>query len=84
LPQPPKEGIYVEHQFEKGSSGLFGAELPGPWLSAQEAIEAYRPIFLRYALTGDDPFVTQRWLREIFRSLGFRANYYDTHARRSG
>jgi FkbM family methyltransferase len=83
-PRPPKEGVYVEHQFEKSSSGLFGAELPGPWLSAEQAIAAYRPIFLRYALTGDDPFVTQRWLREVLRGLGFRSNHYDTHARRSG
>jgi FkbM family methyltransferase len=82
LPQPPKEGIYVEHRFKKGSSGLFGTELPGPWLNAEEAIEAYRPIFLRYALTGDDPYVAQRWLRRILRGVGFGADYYDTHARR--
>ena len=29
-PTPPKEGRYASHQFELGSSGLFGEELPGP------------------------------------------------------
>lgn len=32
LPQPPREGRWVEHRFKNGSSGPFGAELPGRWL----------------------------------------------------
>lgn len=83
-PKSPKEGKYADHLFEEGSSGLFGAELPGPWLTADETIEAYRPIFLRYALAGDDPFVTnslaRRVLRKVLRNAGFK--WYDTHAMR--
>jgi FkbM family methyltransferase len=82
LPSPPREGKFVEHTFKEGASGLFGEELPGPWLSAQEAIEAYRPIFLNYALNGDDPLVRSPFIRRVLRKLGFRASWYDTHARR--
>ncbi len=81
-PASPKEGRYASHQFEEGSSGLFGEELPGPWLTADETIEAYRPIFLRYALCGDDPFVRSRLVRSLLSRIGFRAEWYDTHARK--
>ena len=37
-PRPALEGMYVEHQFEFDATGLFGEELPGPWLSYSEAI----------------------------------------------
>ena len=37
-PWPAREGMYVEHQFEFDATGLFGEELPGPWLSYGEAI----------------------------------------------
>ncbi len=82
-PIPAREGRYAAHRFEYSASGLFGAELPGPWLSEAAAIAAYRPIFLRYALTGDDPFITQPWLRRLLCRLGFGAAWYDTHARRA-
>jgi FkbM family methyltransferase len=81
-PTRPKEGNYASHQFVSGSSGLFGEELPGRWLTADEAIEAYRPIFLRYALCGDEPFVRSRLAAALLRRIGFRANWYDTHARK--
>ena len=32
-PNPAREGVYVNHQFEFDASGLFGEESPGPWLS---------------------------------------------------
>ena len=37
-PRPAREGMYVDHQFEFDATGLFGEELPGPWLSYGEAI----------------------------------------------
>jgi FkbM family methyltransferase len=52
-PSPATEGKYVVHHFEEGSSGLFGNELPGHWLSAAEAIEVYKNIFRGYVLNGD-------------------------------
>ncbi len=52
-PNPPLEGSFVDTKFAPGSSGLFGEETPGHWLKAQEAIDSYRRIFLRYRLFGD-------------------------------
>ncbi len=81
-PQQAREGRCFPHKFKDGSSGLFGKELPGRWISADQAIEAYRPVFLRYALTGDDPFVRNKWLRLALRAVRFNASWYDTHAKR--
>ena len=43
-PFPAKEGQFVEHSFPMGSSGLFGEEAPGDWLSADEAVSRYREV----------------------------------------
>jgi FkbM family methyltransferase len=53
-PKPAREGNYCSHVFQDGSSGLFGEELPGSWISFPEAVEAYRQIFRGYALNGDN------------------------------
>ncbi|OAF12262.1 hypothetical protein AYJ54_07175 [Bradyrhizobium centrolobii] len=52
-PTIPKEGKFVDWRFKNGSSGLFGDELPGTWVSALEAIELYKSIFRGYAINGD-------------------------------
>jgi FkbM family methyltransferase len=78
-PDPAAEGCHVEHRFERGSSGLFGEELPGKWLTTRQAIWRYRFIFLRYRLFGD-----LGKLRILLRVPGLRrleAPWYDTHAR---
>jgi len=80
-PYPAKEGGYVDHAFQWGSSGLFGEEAPGKWLSADEAIEKYKRIFLRYHLWGDDPLVGSRLTRAILRRALGAAGWHDTHAR---
>lgn len=72
----------VDHRFAHGSSGCFGDEAPGRWMTAEEAIEAYRSIFFTYAIAGDDP-VAPRWVRSLAWWLGVRADWYDTHAWRS-
>jgi FkbM family methyltransferase len=46
----------LDYKFEPESSGLFGEELPGRWLSIFETIEAYKAIFRGYALNGDCGF----------------------------
>jgi FkbM family methyltransferase len=80
-PKPALEGIYVPHRFEQGSSGMFGEEAPGRWMTSEEAIEKYKRVFLRYALVGDDPFVP-KWAEFLFRyGMGIRNGWYDTHAR---
>lgn len=37
LPFPPKEGGFCLHRFEIGSSGAFGEEAPGKWISLSDA-----------------------------------------------
>lgn len=78
-PKPAREGRYLEHKFERGSSGLFGEELPGRWLTRRQAIRRYRFIFLRYRLFGDSGML--RILLRVPR-LGriLAAPWYDTHA----
>jgi FkbM family methyltransferase len=73
----------VRHRFPEGSSGQFGEDAPGRWLTAEDAIEAFKPIFFRYAIVGDDP-VAPRWLRSAAWRLGMRADWYDTHAKLTG
>lgn len=81
-PKPSREGRYAQWRFAHGSSGLFGEEAPGEWLTADQAISAYKRIFLRYVLTGDDPFIPSLFVR-VLRRVGYRASWHDTHAKRS-
>lgn len=81
-PTPPVHGAHSGQPIVYGSSGLFGEEAPGQWISEEDAIERYRSIFLRYALVGDDPYLRSKLLRKILGQLGFRASWYDTHAAR--
>ena len=54
MPEPAREGRDgVVHRFELNSSGLLGEELPGRWLTCDEAIAKYRLIFFKYRLLGD-------------------------------
>ncbi|HMH15666.1 MAG TPA: FkbM family methyltransferase [Edaphobacter sp.] len=66
-PAPAAEGCYVQHSFEPGSSGLFGEELPGKWLTMSQAIRRYRLIFLGYRIFGDAGI-----LRVLLKIPGFR------------
>lgn len=82
-PYPPLEGCYIDHKFEFGSSGLFGHELPGEWLSQEEAIKVYKKIFFRYKYFGDYGFFNNRYLKKVFQILKLKFTYigwYDTHA----
>ncbi len=99
-PCPAREGKYLAHKFENGSSGLFGSELGDEWKSKQDILRQYRVIRLGYYLVGDDGvlFLRRIWplwalawpLRALVRRfLGTLTNsavpgWYDTHARHSG
>lgn len=67
-PKPAAEGRYIDHRFEPGSSGLFGLELPGGWLTMRQALRRYRLIYLRYYLFGDYGILR----RAILRLPGFK------------
>jgi FkbM family methyltransferase len=88
-PYPAKEGEYVDYKFEFGSSGLFGDELPGEWLTEEEALKAYKSIFTRYKYFGDYGFfnnkliMKNRILNKLMRLVKLKyphVGWYDTHA----
>lgn len=58
LPNPAREGPYVEHTFAPDSSGPFGEEVPGRWLSFRETAELYLSL-RRVAETY--PQITNAW-----------------------
>ncbi len=62
-------------------SGHFGEEAPGAWIDAATALQQYRPIFRRYRLVGDEPLIRSRRLRNLLERCGYKAGWYDTHAR---
>ena len=41
LPNPPLEGRYVKGRFGACTSGPFGEEVPGPWMTLEEAARFY-------------------------------------------
>jgi FkbM family methyltransferase len=47
-PHPPREGTYVEYQFDGHSSGLFGEETPGEWKGFEETAYEYLHMKLGY------------------------------------
>jgi FkbM family methyltransferase len=89
LPREPREGRYCQYVFPYGSSGAFGEEAPGGWLTERQALRLYKFIFLRYKLFGDDAFIRRIDLRGpvIWRLAPLLALlpknvWYDTHASR--
>jgi FkbM family methyltransferase len=80
------EGNAAAFVYEPGSSGLFGRDLPGRWLTRREALLKYRLIFLHYYLFGDDGKINGWWITKILRRIPIlgritRPGWYDTHAR---
>lgn len=92
-PMPAREGESIEHRFEFGSSGLFGADLPDDWRTAHSVRRQFRAIRLGYYLLGDNG-VMNRWQfrgrgrlqRLVARSLSHFTRssvpgWHDLHAR---
>lgn len=82
-PYPPREGAYADWRFTLDSSGLFGEEAPGRWMSSARALARYRAIHLGYRLWGNDGLLL-RGPGQVVRRVapqGF-AGWYDTHATR--
>lgn len=44
MPNPPREGVHVEHTFQGDSSGPFGEESPGTWMNFDETADMYLSI----------------------------------------
>lgn len=87
IPSGSSEGKITEHIFSKESSGMFGSDLPGNWMSKEETVRAYEEIFTQYRRFGDDTFwqkntLAQTFLKALSRITGKHyPGWYDTHAR---
>jgi FkbM family methyltransferase len=81
-PDPPREGLRGGNP-NPDSSGLFGEDLSGPWLSQSQALDAYRRPLLNHYLTGSDSLLRSHWMRAALKRVGFRAGWYDTHGKLS-
>jgi len=92
-PQPSEtstnvEGNAIDYTFEKGSSGMFGLDLPDHWLSFDDACAEYTRIYRHTRLVGPHNGLLRHltkypWPRRFARPLlGRGFDWYDTHARR--
>lgn len=86
-PKNSSEGAYLQHQFEPGSSGLFGKDLNGKWKSTKRSIKIYKRIFLGYRMFGDNSPLKKtpigRFFMRSLRGLTGIPGWYDTHAKHS-
>ena len=85
LPFPAREGQHVAHRFTFGSSGPFGEETEGDWLSVEQVLDRYRAIFRSYRRFGDAGWFTSGPFRRVRTKaasiLGLLPGWYDTHAK---
>ncbi|MFZ0247362.1 MAG: FkbM family methyltransferase [Candidatus Binatus sp.] len=80
-PNPAREGRFVEYKFPYGSSGMFGEEAPGEWISGDRAVEGYRKIVRVQRLFGDKGWIRRLPLgNKITNLLQPDVSWYDTHA----
>ncbi|MDO6434625.1 FkbM family methyltransferase [Flavitalea sp. BT771] len=82
-PEISLEGQFVHHVFKEGSSGLFGGELPGKWMTLEECIKTYRRLFRMYRLFGDYGYFNNKFCKSILHKMriGYPdVGWYDTHA----
>jgi FkbM family methyltransferase len=91
-PNPSKEKRYVGYHFQKGSSGLFGEDLPYEWKEYNEILDRYKIIFRRYELFGNygklKNYFVGRILLKVIKVLSKLLHkpipgWYDTHAKHS-
>jgi FkbM family methyltransferase len=82
VPPGSLQGRPVIWSFESGSSGLFGEDLPGPWLEERQALAIYEPVMLIYDLERAlKRGVLSGSLDSFLSEFGYQLGWYDTHAR---
>ena len=88
-PNPSKEKCYAGYQFQEGSSGLFGEDLPCEWKDYKQILNQYKVIFLQYKLFGDygklKKYFVGKVLGKVLSMLMRKPmpGWYDTHAKHS-
>jgi FkbM family methyltransferase len=91
-PNPAAEGHFVEATFDSHSSGLFGAEVPGPWLSIEQAMSRMRWIVREQRLFGNEGVFGRqvvgnaRRIGNLYRGIRHKLlrtpiGWYDIHAK---
>ncbi len=69
-PRDSVEGKYLNYQFHKGSTGLFGNDLNNKcWRSSEEAIKYYKKIFIGYKFLGDNNQIDKFLFERIFKRV---------------
>ena len=83
--RPPNEGCYVDFRFSDYSTGLFGEELPGKWISANDALSISRSLVQDERLFGLTGKHANAWwargYRGVRKLLRRPIAWYDIHAR---
>jgi FkbM family methyltransferase len=83
LPNPAREGRYVDYQFDGFCTGPFGDELVGPWQSFDDAWRRYRRLLVEQRFFGAGGYLYQtRFQRAYERMSGLPVGWYDVHAAR--
>lgn len=87
IPRDSQEGKYIDYEFTKECSGLFGSDLGDAWINKNQALEKYKNIFKDYRTYGDRSFLYKHHperIIEISKKLGLPyilPGWYDTHAK---
>lgn len=86
MPQPAREGKYVDYQFREHCSGPFGEETPGEWLTFEQVFKHVPWLIHQYSLWGDSGRFGQTPLRRVHRIASRLVGrepigWYDFHAK---
>jgi len=84
-PKPPREGRYVDHRFDATSSGPFGEEAPGRWMSLEETFVEYRRLLALQRRFGAGGRFYKTPVHKLYELITReRVGWYDFHARLAG
>ena len=81
-PNPPLEGLFVDYRFDGLSSGPFGEEAPGKWMSVEETFVKYRRILTKGKYFSATLKLYKRPFHKLFEILRWEPpGWYDIHAK---
>lgn len=82
---PPLEGKFVDYHFDSTSSGPFGEEAPGKWMSAEDTFVKYRRLLNEQRYFGAEGKLYRTIFQKIYERIKREpVGWYDFHARRPG
>ncbi len=82
VPAQSAHGSSCLHEFEPGSSGMFGEDTEGRWLSASEAVANYKGIvILEQVGVAIRKGILEGSFERFLDAFGHVPSWYDTHAR---